>query len=150
MSTIRKKQALGKLIIQISPILRAAFTGQANRRYHTLKSAMSLYPPTGQKTESSQPTSPTPGKKSPLFPKFRRFSRAKAVRRKVRNSTVATDHPAASSCSSSASERSSLSEADADHDHVSAASGRGDRETHSPLRSSISPQTQASMDNVFR
>ena len=73
------------------------------------------------------------------------------MHRKVKNPTIAADHPAAaSSCSSSASERSSLSEADADHDHVSPGPGRGDRETHSPLRSGISPQTQASMENVLR
>ena len=82
------------------------------------------------------------------------------MRKKVRNSTasavakeslvVAAADPSAvpsSSCSASSSGRSSLS--DADHDHLSTVPVRGG-EPHSPLRSGISPQTQASMDNVFR
>ena len=87
------------------------------------------------------------------------------MRKKVRDSTAmaprdslvvstAVAEPAVgpglpSSCSASSSGRSSLS--DADHDHlgtVTAAKAAG--EPHSPLRSGISPQTQASMDNVFR
>ena len=122
---------------------------------------MSLYPQTGQKKVSPQPPSPTPGKKSPLFPNLRRFSRAKGMRRKVRDSTVVTRDslvvtaadPAVgpglpSSCSASSSGRSSLS--DADHDHLGTVTAAKAGEPHSPLRSGISPQTQASMDNVFR
>ena len=76
------------------------------------------------------------------------------MRRKVRDSVTPVEpltSAAASSCSSSASERSSLS-SDVDHDHVSsgAMKGAAGGEPHSPLRSGISPQTQASMDNVFR
>lgn len=119
----------------------------------------SLYPPTGQKTSSPQPPSPTPGKKTPLLPRFRRLSKAKSFRRKVRDSTVITrtattaEHVAIAASSCSSSERSSLS--DADHDHVSPPAVRGatgglGAEPTSPLRSGISPQTQASMDNVFR
>ena len=111
---------------------------------------MSLYPQTGQKAVSPQPPSPTPGKKSPLFPSLRRFSKARSLHRKVRDSVVVPVEQVASSCSSSASasERSSLS-SDIDHEHVSGALSKGG-EPHSPLRSGISPQTQASMDNVFR
>ena len=56
-----------------------------------------------------------------------------------------------SSCSASSSGRSSLS--DVDHcDHLGTVTEAKARagEPHSPMRSGISPQTQASMDNVFR
>ena len=136
---------------------------------------MSLYPQTGQKKVSPQPPpSPTPSKKSPLFPNLqRRFSRAKGMRKKVRDSTMgardslvvstscslAASDPAVSpqapglpsSCSASSSGRSSLS--DVDHcDHLGTVTEAKARagEPHSPMRSGISPQTQASMDNVFR
>lgn len=109
---------------------------------------MSLYPQTGQKKVSPQPPSPTQQrKKSPLFPPLRRrFSRAKSVHRRVKDSIVRDS--VASSCSSS-DRSSSLSDADHDHGGNSVA-GKGLGEPHSPLRSGISPQTQASMDNVFR
>jgi hypothetical protein len=55
-----------------------------------------------------------------------------------------------SSCSASSSGRSSLS--DADHtDHLGTVTeAKAAGEPHSPMRCGISPQTQASMDNVFR